>query len=59
MNRAAFTRGSTMRHVLVMMSTSAAGLLAMFSPVVNIYADQFSQQLLLMGLSPLPQALGN
>jgi Na+-driven multidrug efflux pump len=38
MSKAVFTRGSTMRHVLVMTSTSAAGLLAMFSvDMVDMY----------------------
>ena len=53
MNRAAFTRGSTMRHVLVMSSASAAGLLAMFSvDMVDMYF------LTLLGEQELAAAVG-
>lgn len=53
MNEAAFTRGSTMRHVLVMASASAAGMLAMFSvDMVDMYF------LTLLGEQELAAAVG-
>ncbi|MEH6580991.1 MAG: MATE family efflux transporter [Halioglobus sp.] len=53
MSRAVFTRGSTMRHVLVMTSTSAAGMLAMFSvDMVDMYF------LTLLGEQELAAAVG-
>jgi MATE family, multidrug efflux pump len=51
--KAVFTRGSTLRHVLVMTGTSAAGLLAMFSvDLVDMYF------LTLLGEQELAAAVG-
>jgi len=53
MSKAVFTRGSTMRHVLVMTSTSAAGLVAMFSvDMIDMYF------LTLLGEQELAAAVG-
>jgi putative MATE family efflux protein len=53
MKKAVFTQGSTMRHVLVMTTTSAAGLLAMFSvDMVDMYF------LTLLGEQELAAAVG-
>ncbi|MEH6591339.1 MAG: MATE family efflux transporter [Halioglobus sp.] len=53
MAKAVFTRGSTMRHVLIMTGTSAAGMLAMFSvDLVDMYF------LTLLGEQELAAAVG-
>ena len=53
MSRAVFTRGSTMRHVLVMTGSSAAGLLAMFGvDMIDMYF------LTLLGEQELAAAVG-
>jgi MATE family, multidrug efflux pump len=53
MTQAVFTQGSTMRHVMVMTSTSAIGLLAMFSvDMVDMYF------LTLLGEQELAAAVG-
>lgn len=53
MSKAVFTRGSTMRHVLVMTSASAAGLVAMFSvDMIDMYF------LTLLGEQELAAAVG-